>query len=223
MQASLAFRGLPIDAFPDVSSTQVKIIVKAPGMTPEEVEARVVMPIELEMLGIPKQRSLRAVAKYAIADITLDFEDGANIYWARQQVSERLASAMKDFPAEVSGGLAPITTPLGEMLNVHHRGRSFAGREAQPARLGDPSATAYAAGCGRRQCAGRAGPQLRGDTNLLALKARGLTLADLRRALEANNRNDGAGRLAEGEESLLVRVEGSVKTLDDLRARDPGA
>ena len=112
----MAFRGLPIDAFPDVSSTQVKIIVKAPGMTPEEVEARIVTPIELELLGIPQQRALRAVAKYAIADITLDFTDGTDIYWARQQVSERLANAMADFPAGVSGGLAPMTTPLGEML-----------------------------------------------------------------------------------------------------------
>jgi cobalt-zinc-cadmium resistance protein CzcA len=213
-----AFRGLPIDAFPDVSSTQVKIIVKAPGMTPEEVEARVVTPIELEMLGIPKQRSLRAVAKYAIADITLDFEDGADIYWARQQVSERLASAMKDFPAEVSGGLAPITTPLGEMLMFTIEGdlslaekRSLLDWVIRP-QLRTLPGVADVNSLGGQVRSFEVAP------NLLALKARGLTLADLRRAIEANNRNDGAGRLAEGEESLLVRVEGSVKTLDDLRA-----
>ena len=68
-----AFHELPIDAFPDVSSTQVKIIMKAPGMTPEEVETRIVAPIELEMLGIPNQRILRSISKYAIADITIDF------------------------------------------------------------------------------------------------------------------------------------------------------
>ncbi|MDO8959518.1 MAG: CusA/CzcA family heavy metal efflux RND transporter [Rhodocyclaceae bacterium] len=213
-----AFRELPIDAFPDVSSTQVKIIVKAPGMTPEEVEARVVTPIELEMLGIPKQRSLRAVAKYAIADITLDFEDGADIYWARQQVSERLASAMKDFPAEVSGGLAPITTPLGEMLMFTVEGdlplaekRSLLDWVIRPQLRTLPGVADVNA----------LGGQVRSfevAPNLLALKARSLTLADLRRALEANNRNDGAGRLTDGEESLLVRVEGSVKTLADLRA-----
>ena len=81
----LSFLELPIDAFPDVSSTQVKIIMKAPGMTPEEVEARIVTPIELEMLGIPNQRMLRSTSKYAIADITIDFIDGTDIYWARQQ------------------------------------------------------------------------------------------------------------------------------------------
>ena len=213
-----AVRGLPIDAYPDVSSTQVKIIVKAPGMTPEEVEARVVTPIELEMLGIPRQRSLRAVAKYAIADITLDFEDGADIYWARQQVSERLASAMKDFPAEVSGGLAPITTPLGEMLMFTIEGdlslaekRSLLDWVIRP-QLRTLPGVADVNSLGGHVRSFEVVP------NLLALKARGLTLGDLRTAIEANNRNDGAGRLSEGEESLLVRVEGSVKTLDDLRA-----
>ncbi|MGZ8219438.1 efflux RND transporter permease subunit, partial [Methylomagnum sp.] len=81
----LAAINLPIDAFPDVSPTQVKIIVKVPGMTPEEVEARVTAPIEVEMLGIPKQTMLRSIAKYALTDITIDFEEGTDIYWARQQ------------------------------------------------------------------------------------------------------------------------------------------
>ena len=66
-----AFRGLPIDAFPDVSTTQVKIILKAPGMTPEEVETRLAVPVEQEMLGIPHQRLLRSVSKYALTDICL--------------------------------------------------------------------------------------------------------------------------------------------------------
>ena len=82
-----SFVNLPIDAFPDISSTQVKIILKAPGMTPEEVESRVITPIEMEMLGIPNQTVLRSVAKYAIADITIDFADGTDIYWARSQVA----------------------------------------------------------------------------------------------------------------------------------------
>ena len=111
-----AFLNLPIDAFPDVSSTQVEIIMKAPGMTPEEVENRIVAPIELEMLGIPKQRMLRSVSKVAIADITIDFQEGTDIYWARQQVNERLNNVVGDLPDGVTGGLAPITTPLGEMF-----------------------------------------------------------------------------------------------------------
>ena len=74
----ISFKNMPIDAFPDISSTQVKIILKAPGMTPEEVESRVITPIEMEMLGIPDQTILRSVAKYAIADITIDFDEGTD-------------------------------------------------------------------------------------------------------------------------------------------------
>src|SRR3546814_5163520 len=73
----------------NIAQTQVKVILKAPGMTPEEVESRVIKPIEMEMLGIPDQAILRSTAKYAIADITIDFVDGTDIYWARQQVAER--------------------------------------------------------------------------------------------------------------------------------------
>ena len=76
----LAFRELPIDAFPDVSSPQVKIVIKAPGMTPEEVEARITAPVEVEMLGIPDQVMLRSVAKYGLTDVTVDFAEGTDIY-----------------------------------------------------------------------------------------------------------------------------------------------
>ena len=112
----LAYLGLPIDAFPDVSSTQVKVIMKAPGMTPEEVESRIAVPIEVEMLGIPNTRILRSVTKYGLVDVTIDFHDGTDIYWARQQVSERLSGLSDSLPEGISGGMAPITTPLGEMF-----------------------------------------------------------------------------------------------------------
>jgi len=104
----------PIDAFPDVSTTQVKIIVKAPGMTPEEVAARITSLIEVEMLGLPRQTMLRSIAKYALTDITIDFAEGTDIVWARQQVAERLNSVWGNLPAGIEGGIAPMTTPLGE-------------------------------------------------------------------------------------------------------------
>ena len=85
----LAFTKLPIDAFPEVSPVQVKIVFKAPGMTPEEVETRIAVPIDVERLGIPHQEMLRSTNKYGIADITLKFTDGTDIYWARQQVADR--------------------------------------------------------------------------------------------------------------------------------------
>src|SRR5574343_1019066 len=117
---------LPIDAFPDVATTQVKIILKAPGMAPEEVETRIATPVEQEMLGIPHQRLLRSTSKYALTDITLDFTDGTDIYWARQQVGERLAAVLDNLPPGVDGGLAPITTPLGEMFMFTLEGEASA-------------------------------------------------------------------------------------------------
>ena len=222
-----AFNGLPIDAFPDVSSTQVKVIMKAPGMTPEEVEARIVTPIEVELLGIPHKRMLRSTAKYAIADITLDFDDGTDIYWARQQVAERLAGVLKDLPAGVAGGLAPITTPLGEMLMFTIEGdipleekRTLLDWTIRPQLQTLP-------GVADVNSLGGLVRTFEVTPILVALKARGLQIADLARAIEANNRNDGAGRLTEGEESLLVRVDGNVRTIEDMRAivvhRDVGS
>ena len=113
---SNAMLKLPIDAFPDISPTQVKIIIKSPGMTPEEVETLITNPVEVELLGIPQQDILRSISKYALSSITLDFEEGTDIYWARQQVSERLNAVWGDLPGDVSGGLAPMSTPLGEMF-----------------------------------------------------------------------------------------------------------
>ena len=111
-----AWFSIPLDAFPDISPTQVKIILKAPGMTPEEIEAQITVPIETELLGIPHQSILRSTTKYAISDITLDFDEGTDIYWARQQVSERIAAVWDSFPEGVTGGVAPMSTPLSEIF-----------------------------------------------------------------------------------------------------------
>ena len=214
-----AFRQLPIDAFPDVSSTQVKIIMKAPGMTPEEVETRIAVPIEVEMLGIPRTKILRSVTKYGLVDVTLDFEDGVDIYWARQQVNERLAGIMENLPGGISGGMAPITTPLGEMFmfTVEGGGLSLAERRSlldwviRPALRTVPGVADVNALGGMVRAY-----EIVPDP--IKLAASGVNVAQLRDVIRANNRNDGAGRLGEGDEVLLVRAEGSVKTLDDLRA-----
>lgn len=209
---------LPIDAFPDVSSTQVKIILKAPGMTPEEVEVRIAIPVEQEMLGIPKERLLRSTSKYGITDITLDFEDGTDIYWARQQVSERLANVSDRLPPGLSGGLAPITTPLGEMFMFTLEGalpdsekRALLDWVIRP-QLRTIPGVAEVNSLGGEVRTYEVAPDMR------ALASRGVSLQQLRSALENNNRNDGAGRLNDGEESFLVRVEGAVTSLDSVRA-----
>ncbi len=215
---TVAFLGLPIDAFPDVSTTQVKLILKAPGMTPEEVEARITVPIEQEVLGIPKQRMLRSTSKYALADITLDFEDGTDVYWARQQVSERLAGVMKDLPPNTSGGLAPITTPLGEMFMFTLEGpQSLEERRRVLDWVLRPALRTLPGVADVNSLGGRV-RTFEVVPDPAALAARGLTLAQLEAALVAGNRNDGAGRLAAGEEALIVRAEGAIKSLDDVAA-----
>ena len=215
----LAFKNLPIDAFPDVSSTQVKVIMKAPGMTPEEIESRIALPIEVEMLGIPKQRMLRSVSKYGIVDVTIDFEDGTDIYWARQQVSERLSGITGELPAGISGGMAPITTPLGEMFMFTVEGEGYTLEDRR-------NLLDWVIRPALRSVAGVA------DVNALGGKVRsfevlpdpvklaavGVSTAQVKAAIEANNRNDGSGRLGEGDEVLLVRAEGSLRGADDLRA-----
>ncbi|WP_442681990.1 efflux RND transporter permease subunit [Stenotrophomonas sp. JC08] len=212
----LAFLALPVDAYPDIAPAQVKLILKAPGMTPEEVESRVVAPLELELLGLPNGTMLRSTAKYAIADITLDFAEGTDIYWARQQVAERFGNV--DLPAGVGGGLAPIATPLSDlfMFTIEGGDLELSERRAlldwviRPALRTIPGVADVNA--------------LGGEVtsyvvvpDRAALSAAGLHFRDLVEALERNNRNDGSGRLGDGEEALVVRAEGAVHTLEDLR------
>lgn len=213
-----SFLNLPIDAFPDISTTQVKIILKAPGMTPEEVESRVVTPIEMEMLGIPEQTVLRSVAKYAIADITIDFSDATDIYWARQQVAERLGAVMADLPPGVEGGLAPIATPLSEMFMFTLEGPQSLAEKRRVLDWIIRPALRTVPGVADVNSLGGYAETFEVAPNGAALAAAGLSSADLVSAIEASNRNDGAGRLTSGEEALIVRATGAIRSLADLAA-----
>ena len=215
---SWAFLRLPIDAFPDISSTQVKIILKAPGMTPEEVESRVIAPIEMEMLGIPHQANLRSVAKYAIADVTIDFKDGTDIYWARSQVAERLNGVMGDLPATVSGGMAPISTPLSDMYMFTLEGPQSLAEKRRALDWIIRPALRTVPGVADVNALGGFAETFEVVPNAQALSAAGLTVTDLAAAIESGNRNDGAGRLVSGEEALIVRATGALRSLDDLAA-----
>lgn len=213
-----SFKNIPIDAFPEVSPTQVKIIVKAAGMTPEEVEARITAPIEVELLGIPHQTMLRSVAKYALTDITVDFEEGTDIFWARQQIAERLNTLWSDLPAGVEGGIAPMTTPLGEMFmfSVEGGGLSLMERRSLLDWVIRP-ALRTVNGVADVNALGGLVRSFEIIPDNTRLSARGISLEKLQHAIESNNRNDGAGRLTDGEEALIVRAEGRIKNLDDVK------
>ncbi len=212
-----AFLHLPIDAYPDISPTQVKLILKAPGMTPEEVETRVITPLEMELLGVPQGTMLRSTAKYAIADITIDFAEGTDIYWARQQVAERYGNVAPSLPSDVDGGLAPISTPLSDvfMFTVEGGGLSLAERRSlldwtlRPALRTLP-------GVADVNVLGGQARSFVVVPDRARLSAAGLHFRDVVDVIERNNRNDGAGRLDAGEETLIVRAEGALRSPEDI-------
>ncbi len=212
-----AFRSLPIDAFPDISSPQVMVVVKAPGMAPEEVEARISFPIEMEMQGLPRQTVLRSTTKYALASIIIDFEDGTDIYWARAQVAERLNQVWSSLPAGIEGGLAPITTPLGEIYMYRIKGDGYSNQELRALqdwvirpRLRTVDGAADVNSLGGAVSAFEVVPDPR------RLAAQGLSLDDLEQALANNNRNAGGDRINRGDEMLLVRTVGQLRNAADI-------
>ncbi len=214
-----AFRSLPIDAFPDISAPQVQVIIKAPGMSPTEVESRITFPIEVEMQGLPRQTVMRSTTKYALSIIIIDFEDGTDIYWARQQVTERLNQVWGDLPANIEGGLGPITTPLGEGYMYRVEGDGYSNRELRRIqdwvirprlRTVDGVADVNSLGGEVKVFEVVANPE--------ALLAHGLGIDDLEMALASNNRNAGGDRINRNDEILLVRTIGQLSGLDDIKA-----
>ena len=212
-----AWLALPIDAFPDIAPTQVKIILKAPGMTAEEVEQQVTQLIETELLGIPDQQMLRSVTKYAITDITLDFRDGTDIYWARQQVNERLANVRDSLPDTVSGGVAPMSTPLSEMfmftvenpnLSLMER-RQLLDWEIRPVLRTVP-------GVADVNVLGGYARTFQVTPRAAMLAQAGISMEDLEQAIADNNVNLGAGRLEQGNDTLVVRTEGRIESRQQL-------
>ncbi|MDT8397114.1 MAG: CusA/CzcA family heavy metal efflux RND transporter [Pseudomonadales bacterium] len=212
-----AMLDLPIDAFPDISPTQVKIIMKAPGMTPEEVETLITQPIEIELLGIPGQSMLRSISKYALTSITLDFVEGTDIYWARQQVAERLNTVLDKLPAGISGGLAPMSTPLGDMYMFTVENEQLAMAEKRflldwtirPALRTVPGVADVNALGGVVKTY-----EIRPKREIMTKL--GVSNERLVSALQMNNQNNGAGRIDQGEEALLVRVSGAIGSLQDI-------
>ncbi|MCH7421717.1 CusA/CzcA family heavy metal efflux RND transporter [Shewanella sp. MM_2022_3] len=213
-----AWFAIPLDAFPDISPTQVKIILKAPGMTPEEIEAQITVPIETELLGIPQQSILRSTTKYAISDITLDFEEGTDIYWARQQVSERLSAVWDSFPEGVSGGVAPMSTPLSEifMFSLENPNLSLLERrqllewEIRPLLRTVP-------GVADVNILGSYAKSFSISPNPAAMAAAGVSFAALQQAIVENNHNEGAGKLTIGTDTIIVRSEGRIDDIDELK------
>ncbi len=211
-----SFINTPVDAFPDISPTQVKIILKLPGSSPEEMENNIVRPLELELLGLKGQKSLRSVSKYSISDITIDFDDSVDIYLARNIVNERLASVMKDLPVGVEGGMAPIVTPLSDIFMFTIDGNIT---EIEKRQLLD-----FVIRPQLRMISGVADVNSIGgfskafvivpDFNDMARL--GVSISDLEAAVRVNLRNSGAGRVDRDGETFLVKIQTASLSLEDI-------
>lgn len=211
-----SFIHTPVDAFPDISPTQVKIILKLPGSSPEEMENNIVRPLELELLGLKGQKSLRSVSKYSISDITVDFDDSVDIYLARNIVNERLSSVMKDLPVGVEGGMAPIVTPLSDIFMFTIDGNIT---EIEKRQLLD-----FVIRPQLRMISGVADVNSIGgfsrafvivpDFNDMARL--GVSISDLESAVRVNLRNSGAGRVDRDGETFLVKIQTASLSLEDI-------
>ena len=221
------FQRLPIDAVPDITNVQVQINSEAAGYSPLEAEQRITFPVETAIAGLPGLDYTRSISRYGLSQVTVVFEEGTDIYRARQLVSERIQSAREVLPPGVAPELGPIATGLGEIYMYV--------LSSEPGAT-TPEGTTWAAMDLRTLNDWVVLPQLRGvkgvtEVNTIggykkeihvipdpsALAAFGLTLADVMSALEENNANAGAGYIERNGEQNLVRIPGQAATLDDLR------
>ncbi|MFK5914111.1 MAG: CusA/CzcA family heavy metal efflux RND transporter, partial [Woeseiaceae bacterium] len=213
-----SFKSLPIDAFPDISSPQVQIIIKANGMSPSEVEQRITFPVEMEMQGIPGQTVLRSTTKYALSIIVVDFDDATDIYLARSLVTERLNQVWDSLPVGIEGGLAPITTPLGEIFMYRIIGENYSNQELR-------SLQDWVIRPHLRKVEGVAevnslGGEVRNYEVVIkpdALVQHGINIDQIEQALSRNNRNAGGDRINRNDEVLLVRTVGKLHNMDDIK------
>tara|TARA_R110001592_G_scaffold254129_3_gene517519 strand:- start:65166 stop:68321 length:3156 start_codon:yes stop_codon:yes gene_type:complete len=222
------FTRLPIDAVPDITNVQVTVNTEAPGYTPLEVEQRVTFPLENAMAGIPRLAYTRSVSRYSLSQITVVFEEGTDIYFARQQVAERMNAAKAELPQSLEPAMGPIATGLGEifMFTV----------DAEPGAL-NPDGSVVTPTDLRSVHDWIIRPQLLRVPGVVEvnpiggfkkevlvapepakLLAQGLTVEDVVRALEANNANQGAGFIEHNGSQWLMRLPGQAGNIDDLGA-----
>jgi heavy metal efflux system protein len=225
-----ALRTLPIDAVPDVTNVQVQVLTNSPGLAPEEVEKFITAPVETAMSGIPRVTDIRSVSRFGLSAVTVVFEEGTDIYWARQLVGERVGEAREQIPEGYGEPeMGPVTTGLGEIYQFEVRGEPMC-------RPGEPDTPAcytpmelrstldWLVNMRLRSVPGvvevnSMGGELKTYQVTLdpeRLVAYGLSLDDVFQALSANNRNVGGGYIASGGEQYLIRGEGLATTLEDI-------
>ena len=221
-----SYRLLPIDAVPDITNVQVQINTAAAGYSPLETEQRITFPVETAMAGLPRLAHTRSLSRYGLSQVTVIFEDGTDIHFARQLVSQRIQEARERLPEGISPAMGPISTGLGEIYLWTVEAREDARK---------PDGTPYTPTDLREIQDWIIKPQLRtvpGVTEINSiggfakeflvaprpdrLAAHGLSLAELSAALVRNNASVGAGYIERRGEQYLVRAPGQVTGVEDL-------
>ena len=217
---------LPMDAVPDITNVQVQINTEAPGYSPLEAEQRLTVLIENAMAGLPKLQYSRSLSRYGMSQVTLVFNDGTDIYWARQQVSERLQAVRAKLPADTTPTLGPVATGLGEIFMytvsaapdaVKANGQAYTPEDLRTLQdwlikpqLVTVKGVTEVNSIGGYQRQYQVAPD---PARLLAFK---LTLNDISTALSRNNTNVGAGYIEQRGEQWLVRSPGQLRNLEDI-------
>ena len=215
-----SFQRLTIDATPDITNVQVQINTEAPGFSPLESEQRITFPVETAIAGIPGLQYTRSISRYGLSQVTVVFNDGTDIYFARQLVNERLQAARGQLPEGLTPELGPIATGLGEIYM--YTIESEPGARRLDGELYTPEDLRTLQDWVIR-------PQLRNTIGGFErqyhvtpwpdrLVAYGVTMAEVVEALNRNNANVGAGYVERYGEQYLVRVPGQAESLEDLGA-----
>ena len=213
----VAWTRLPIDAFPDVTNTQVMVLAKAPGLAAVDVESRVSFPIEQHLRGLPRVTSVRSLSKAELSQVVVVFEDGVDTYWTRQIIFERLAAVREALPPGVDPELGPISTGLGEIFQYTLEGDGLSPMDLRTiqdwivAPLLKP-----VPGVNEVNSFGGEVKQYQVLIRPERLVKYGLTVGEVATALERSNGNAGGGVLVEGWEQSYLRGVGLLKDIPDI-------
>ncbi|AGY60025.1 efflux RND transporter permease subunit [Gloeobacter kilaueensis] len=214
-----AFLNLRVDAVPDISNIQVTVTTNARGLAPQETEQYITYPIELALQGMPHLTRLRSISKYALSQVTAVFEDGTDIYWARQQVSERLKTAESAIPKSIDAQIAlgPIATGLGEVYQFEVRGSGYSLMQLRdildwqiiPALKSVP-------GVDEVEAMGGAAKEYQVWLEPEKLHGYHIMPTEVMRALENNNANAGGGYAVDNNNQVLLRGEALLRNVGDI-------
>ena len=214
---------LPFDSTPDITSNQVQIISTAPSLGAQEVERTVTTPVEMAMANIPRVKERRSISRSGLSVVTMVFDEGVDIYWAREQINQALAEVQKDFPTDKADiEMAPISTGLGEIY--HYTVRTSPGYEKRYSlsdirEIQDWIVRRGLAGTpGVAEVSGWGGfvKEYEVKVDPQRLDAAGLTITDIADAIQANNENNGASYIEKESNQYFIRGLGLVNSLKDI-------